>query len=159
MWRAQDKGFVKFNVHNLRDYSKEKRRRVDDTPYGGGAGMIMQVAPISNAVNKILKKNKKKKTRVILLSAKGKIFNQKKAKSLLRYDQIIFICGRYEGIDERVVKALKAEEISVGPYVLTDGEIPAMTVVSTVSRLIPGVINLKSLEEESYLIGDMFTLI
>lgn len=148
MWRAQNKGFAKINVHNLRDYSKNKRKRIDDTPYGGGPGMVMQVEPIYRAVKKIKKKNKK--TRVISLSAKGKIFDQKKAKSLLRYDQIIFICGRYEGVDERVAKYVADEEISVGEYVLTGGELPAMMITDAVIRLIPGVIKKESLKEESF---------
>ncbi|MBI3671530.1 tRNA (guanosine(37)-N1)-methyltransferase TrmD [Candidatus Azambacteria bacterium] len=148
MWRAQDKGFAKINVHNLRDYSKDKRRRVDGTTYGGGAGMVMQVDPIQNAVKTI--KSKDKRTRVILLSAKGKIFNQKKAKSLLRYDQLIFICGRYEGVDERVAKYIADEEISIGEYVLTGGELPAMIIIDSIARLIPGVIKEESLKEESF---------
>jgi len=147
MWRAQDKGFAKFNVHNLRDFSKDKRRRVDDTPYGGGAGMVMTVDPIQNAVKKI---KKKKNSRVILLSAKGKLFNQKKAKQLLKYDQLVFVCGRYEGVDERVAKYIVDEEISVGEYVLTGGELPAMTIIDSVVRLIPGVIKENSLKEESF---------
>ncbi len=152
MWRAQNKGFAEINVHNLRDYSKNKRKKVDDTPYGGGAGMVMQAEPIYNAVKALRQAQSKKikKTRVILLSAKGKIFNQKKAKNLLKYDQIIFICGRYEGVDERVAKYIADEEISIGEYVLTGGELPAMVITDAVVRLIPGVIKKKSLEEESF---------
>ncbi len=152
MWRAQNKGFAEINVHNLRDYSKNKRKKVDDTPYGGGAGMVMQAEPIYNAVKALRQAQSKKikKTRVILLSAKGKIFNQKKARNLLKYDQIIFICGRYEGVDERVAKYIADEEISIGEYVLTGGELPAMVITDAVVRLIPGVIKKKSLEEESF---------
>ncbi len=148
MWRAQDKKIAKINIHNLRDYSKQKRKKVDDTPYGGGAGMVMMVDPIKNSVNKIRKKNKK--SRVILLSAKGKKFDQRKAKSLLKYDQLIFICGRYEGVDERVAKYIADEEISIGDYILTGGELPAMVMIDAVVRLIPGVIKDRSLKEESF---------
>ncbi len=148
MWRAKDKGFIEINIHNLRDYSQDKRRKIDDTPYGGGAGMVMQVEPIYNAVEKI--QSEKKKRRIILLSVKGKIFNQKKARSLLKYDQLIFICGRYEGVDERVAKYIADEEISIGEYVLTGGELPAMIITDAVTRLIPGVIKKESLLEESF---------
>lgn len=150
MWRAQNKGFAEICVHDLRDYSKNKRKRVDDTPYGGGPGMVMQVEPICNAVKTLRQFQDKKKTRVILLSAKGKIFNQKKAESLLKYNQIIFICGRYEGVDERVAKYVADEEISVGEYILTGGELPAMTIMDAVIRLMPGVIKKESLKEESF---------
>lgn len=152
MWRAQNKGFVEMGVYDLREYSEDKRRRVDDTPYGGGAGMVMKVDPIQKAVKKILRhtQDRKRKTRIILLSAKGKKFDQKKAKSLLKYEQLIFICGRYEGVDERVAKHIADEEISVGDYVLTGGELPAMTITDAVVRLIPGVIKERSLEEESF---------
>lgn len=124
--------------------------RVDEKPYGGGAGMVLQAEPILKAFNKIEKKIKGNK-KVVLFSAKGKIFNQKMAYDWAKkYDDIIFITGRYEGIDERVKLALKAEEISIGPYVLTDGDVASMVVISAVSRLISGVINLESLKEESF---------
>ncbi len=148
MLRTQDHGFAKINIHNLRDFSENKHKKVDDTPYGGGAGMIMKVEPIQKAVKKIKIKNKK--IRVILLSAKGKKFNQKKAKSLLKYNQLIFICGRYEGVDERVAKYIADEEISIGEYVLSGGELPAMVIVDAITRLTPGVIKEKSLEDESF---------
>ncbi len=152
LFNAQKKGLVKINIHNIRDYSKGKRKKVDDKPYGGGAGMVLKVEPIQNAVKKIKLKNKK--SRVILLSAKGKIYNQKKAKSFLKYDQIILICGRYEGVDERVAKYIADEELSIGEYVLSGGELPAMVVVDSVSRLVPGVINKESLKEESFSSGN-----
>jgi len=154
--RAQKNKLIKINTHDLRDYTSDKHNSVDDTPYGGGAGMVLMAEPILKAVDKINPPSLKlrrtsRKSKVIVFSAKGKQFNQKMAYDWSKkLDQIIMICGRYEGIDERVVKALKAEEVSVGPYVLTDGEVPAMTVISTVSRLIPDVIKLKSLEEESH---------
>jgi tRNA (guanine37-N1)-methyltransferase len=124
--------------------------RVDLPPYGGGAGMVLQAEPILKAVDKATKKITKK-PKIIIFSAKGKPFNQKMAYEWSKkHKDIVFITGRYEGIDERVKTALKAEEVSIGPYVLTDGDIAAMTVVSSVGRLIPGVIKLDSLKEESY---------
>lgn len=149
--RAKEKKLIEINIHNLRDYTEDKHKTVDDSPYGGGAGMVLMANPILKAVNKITAGKKDKKMKIVVFSAKGKQFNQKTAYDWSRkLDQIIFVCGRYEGIDERVVKILKAEEISIGPYVLTDGEVPAMAVVSAVSRLIPGTIRLESLAEESH---------
>lgn len=125
--------------------------RVDEKPYGGGAGMVLQAEPILKTFSKIEKKLKNKKKKVVIFSAKGKIFNQKMAYDWAhKYDELVFITGRYEGIDERVKLALKAEEISIGPYVLTDGDVAAMVVTSAVARLIPGVIRLESLKEESH---------
>ncbi|MBI4118542.1 MAG: tRNA (guanosine(37)-N1)-methyltransferase TrmD [Parcubacteria group bacterium] len=149
--RAQDKKKIIVKVHNLRDFTHGKHMVADDKPYGGGAGMVMKAEPILRAVESITKKKSKQKTRIILLSAKGKQFTQKRAHALAQdFDRIILIAGRYEGIDERVKTILKAEEISVGPYVLTDGDVGAMIIVSAVARLIPGVITLESLKEESF---------
>ncbi len=149
--RAQKKGLIKIKVHDLRDYAAGWHRRVDDTPYGGGAGMVLMAEPILRAVDRIAGRRSVRKRKIIIFSAKGKQFNQKMAYDWSKkLDQLILICGRYEGIDERVARALAADEVSVGPYVLTDGEIPAMTVISATSRLIPGVINLESLTEESH---------
>lgn len=149
--RAQKSGLIEIKTHNLRDWTNDKHKTVDDSPYGGGAGMVLMAQPILKAVDNITNKKSGKKRKIIVFSAKGKQFNQKQAYDWSKnLNQIILICGRYEGIDERVVKALGAEEISIGPYVLTDGEIPAMALVSAVSRLIPGVIKLESLEEESH---------
>jgi len=154
--RAQKNKLIEVNTHNLRDQTTDNHKTVDDTPYGGGAGMVMMAEPILKAVDKINPPSPRlrrtsRKSKVIVFSAKGKQFNQKMAYDWSKnLDQIIMICGRYEGIDERVVEALDAEEISIGPYVLTDGEIPAMAVISAVSRLVPGVIKLESLEEESH---------
>ena len=145
--RAQNKKIVKFKTWDLRDFTKDKHRTVDDKPYGGGVGMILKVDIIFKAVKKALKKNKK--TRIILMSAKGKTFTQKEAQRLSKYDQLILICGHYEGVDERVAKYIADEEISIGDYVLTGGEVPAMVICDAVTRLIPGVINEQSLEEES----------
>ena len=146
--RAQKKGFIEINAHSLRDYTTDKHKTVDDTPYGGGAGMVLKVEPILKCVNAI-KKNKK--NRIILFSAKGKKYTQKDAKRLSKYDQLIFICGRYEGVDERVAKHIADEEISIGDYVLTGGEIPAMVVADSIARLIPGVLgNNESAKIESH---------
>jgi len=109
--KAQDKGLIKINLHNLRDWATNERKTVDDSPYGGGLGMVLKVEPIFKAAKKIVKKNKK--TRVILFTPRGKMFNQKKAFQLSKYDQLVFICGRYEGIDERVHKYIADEEISI----------------------------------------------
>ena len=152
--RAQKRSLVKINIHNLRDYTNDKHRTIDDSPYGGGPGMVMKVEPIFKAVNKLSRvagsRFAGKKTKVILFSPKGKKFDQKMAKRFSKLDRLIMICGRYEGIDERVAKYIADEEISVGDYVLTGGEIPAMIVVDAVTRLIPGVIALESLKEESF---------
>ena len=157
--RAQKEKLIKINVHNLRDYTEDKHNTVDDTPYGGGAGMVFKVEPIYKALKKIVGKNKLKcfrkknnpKTKIILLSAKGKKFDQAMARRFSKLDNLILICGRYEGVDERVAKYLVDEEISVGDYILTGGEIPAMTVVDSVSRLIKGVVgNKESIKEESF---------
>jgi len=143
--RAQDKKKIKINIHNLRDYTKDKHKSVDDKPYGGGPGMVMMVEPIYKAIKKI----KKGKAKVILFSPKGKTFDQKMANRYSKLDNLIMVCGRYEGVDERVKKFVD-EEVSIGDYVLTGGEIPAMIVVDAVTRLIPGVIAIESLKEESF---------
>ena len=147
--RAREKKLVDIRVHDLRSFTEDKHKKVDDRPFGGGAGMVLMAEPILKAVEKI--KSFEKKTKIIIFSAKGKQFNQKLAYDWSKkYDQIILVSGRYEGIDERVKTALHAEEISIGQYVLTDGDVAAMTVVSAVARLIPGVIKLESLQEESH---------
>lgn len=146
--RARERKLIDIRVHHLRDYAEGKYRQVDDKPYGGGAGMVLMPEPILKAAAKI---KTKKKAEVIVFSAKGKQFNQKIAYDWARkYDQLILVSGRYEGIDERVAGILKAEEISIGPYVLTDGDVASMAVTSAVARLIPGVISLESLHEESH---------
>lgn len=149
--RAIKFGKIKINTINLRDFSIDKHKTVDEKPYGGGAGMVLMAEPLIKAVDYIKKSGKNKKIKTVVFSAKGKQFNQKTAYDWAKkYDQIIFICGRYEGIDERVKNILKADEISIGPYVLTDGDAAAMVVISAISRLIPGVIKLESLKEESH---------
>jgi len=154
--RAQKSKKIKINAINLRDFTKDKHKKVDEKPYGGGAGMVLMAEPIIEALSKFSpdkgrKKEGLKKTHLVVFSAKGRQFNQKIAYDWAKkYDRIILIAGRYEGIDERVKTILKADEISIGPYVLTDGDVAAMVVVSAVSRLVPGVIKLESLEEESH---------
>ncbi|NQV00841.1 MAG: tRNA (guanosine(37)-N1)-methyltransferase TrmD [Parcubacteria group bacterium] len=154
--RAQKRKLIKINIHNLRDYTLDKHKSVDDKPYGGGFGMVLMVEPIYKAVQYIKRKSKVKKNKVILLSAKGKKFNQKMAQRFSKLDQIIIISGRYEGVDERVAKYIADEEISIGDYILTGGELPAMIVVDAVSRLIPGTITKGSLEEESFVKNDKY---
>lgn len=138
--RAQEKRLIKINVHNLRDFTEDRNRKVDDSPYGGGPGMVFKVEPIYKAVKSI---RKKKKARVILFSTRGKLFNQETAQRLAEYEQLILICGRYEGVDERVAKYITDEEISVGDFILSGGEIPAMIVVDAVARFVPGVLGKK----------------
>jgi len=145
--RAQERGLVKIYLHNLRDWTKDKHRTVDDRPFGGGAGMIFKVGPIFEAVKEL---KIPKKSRVILFSPRGKLLNQKRVKSLSRYKQIILLCPRYEGIDERVARHIADETISIGNYVLSGGELPAMVLVDAVSRLVPKVIKERSLKEESF---------
>lgn len=153
--RAQKKKLIKINLHNLRKWTNDNHKTVDDRPYGGGAGMVLKIQPIWEAVSSIkyqvLRKNKKAKIRVILLSAKGKTFTQKDARRLTKYDQIILICGRYEGVDERVAQYIADEEISIGNYILFGGEVPAMVLIESVSRLIPGVVaREESIKNESF---------
>ncbi len=152
--RAIKNKIVTFNFYNPRNYikgNKSNYKPVDSKPYGGGAGMVLQAGPILDTFLKVEKKIKSKKMKVVIFSAKGKLFNQKTAYDWAKkYDEIVFITGRYEGIDERVKIALRAEEISIGSYVLTDGDVAAMVVSSAIIRLIPGVIRLESLKEESY---------
>jgi tRNA (guanine37-N1)-methyltransferase len=139
--RAQENKAVKITIHNFRDYSKDPHHKVDDTPYGGGAGMVLAVQPIMDAVKAFKKKN----TKVILLTPDGIKYNQKLAYDLSHEKHLILICGHYEGFDERI-RSLCDAEISIGDYVLTGGEIPSMILVDTITRLLPGVI-----EEESHL--------
>ncbi|MDP2044096.1 MAG: tRNA (guanosine(37)-N1)-methyltransferase TrmD [Candidatus Omnitrophota bacterium] len=148
--RAQEKGRVRIFVHDLRHYSLDKHRKVDDRPFGGGSGMLMQAQPIFRAVEAI-KKKIKAKARVILLCPQGDRFTQRAAKELSKRKNLILICGHYEGIDERVRQHLADAQISIGDYVLTGGELPAMVLVDSVVRLIPGVLGDKnSLNFESF---------
>jgi len=140
--RAQKSGCIEVFSHNIRDYSEDKHRRVDDTPYGGGKGMLMAAPPIYNCYKSIVDKlcvNVKK--RVIYMSPQGKIFSQKHAMELSKYDNIIILCGHYEGVDQRIIDEIVDEEISIGDYVLTGGEIPACIVVDAIARCVDGVLS------------------
>ena len=147
--RAWEEGLLDLRVHDLRDYSLNKHRKVDDTPFGGGVGMVMNVEPIARVITAI--KKEVPETRTILLSPGGRPFDQEKAWELSRLPSLTLICGRYEGIDERVRLDFVDEEISIGDYVLTGGEIPAMVLVEAISRLVPGVLgDPESVVEESF---------
>lgn len=151
--KAQEKRLVKIKIHNLRDFTSDKHRKVDDKPYGGGPGMVLQVHPIFSALKKLAAvkgKKKNKKSLVIYLSPQGKIFNHATALHLARQKHIILICGHYEGIDERAMKWID-EEISIGDYVLTGGELPAMVLADVIIRLVPGVVKKwESIQNDSF---------
>ncbi len=154
--RAQEAGLVTVRTHDVRDFTVDRHQKVDDTPYGGGAGMVMAVEPFDRALESLGAKRGTAGTRIILLSAKGRPFNQAAARRLSRFEHIVLLCGRYEGVDERVAERLVDEELSIGPFVLTGGELPAMLVVDAVTRLIPGVLgNAASAVTESYTDGEM----
>ena len=147
--RAQEKKIIKIKAHDLRKWTKDKHKTVDDTPYGGGAGMVLKIDPLFKAIKEIAKKENKKR-KIILFSAKGKKWNQQLAQKYSKLDELVLICGRYEGVDERILHFID-KEISIGDYVLTGGEIGAMTVVDSVTRLLPGVLgNKESAEDESH---------
>lgn len=150
--RAQTAGYLTITPHNIRDYAVDKHHTTDDTPYGGGAGMVMKIEPIDKCLDAIaMSKVKSQKSKVVVLSARGRQFTQAKATEYAQLDHLILICGRYEGIDQRVIDHLADEEISIGPYVLSGGELPAMVVIEAIARLIPGVLgNPDSLAEESH---------
>jgi len=150
--RARIKGKVQIYVHDLRDYSSDRHRKIDDRPFGGGSGMVMRPEPIFNAVEKIRSPGHRVTgSQVILLCPQGRKLTQRTAKELSKYKQLILICGHYEGIDERVRESLVDKEISIGDYVLTGGELPAMVLVDAIVRLIPGVLGDKnSLNFESF---------
>ncbi|MBI3627916.1 MAG: tRNA (guanosine(37)-N1)-methyltransferase TrmD [Candidatus Sungbacteria bacterium] len=151
--RAKERGLISVQIHNVRNWAKGTYRQVDDRPYGGGAGMVLMAEPIIRVIEHVRSKDKpaEVRTKIIVLSAKGKPFNQKMAHGWAKkYQRLVLISGRYEGIDERVLKILHAEEISIGPYVLTDGDAAAMVIISAIARLVPGVIRLDSLKEESH---------
>lgn len=147
--RACEAGLLDINVHDLRDYSLNKHRKVDDSPFGGGVGMVMNVEPIARAITAV--KKEVPETRTILLSPGGRPFDQEKAWELSSLPSLTLICGRYEGIDERIRLHYVDEEISIGDYVLTGGELPAMVLVEAISRLLPGVLgDPESVVEESF---------
>ncbi|HAL62836.1 MAG TPA: tRNA (guanosine(37)-N1)-methyltransferase TrmD [Clostridiales bacterium] len=151
--RAQDNGLLELNLVNIRDFSKNKHRKTDDYPFSGGGGMLMTPQPIYDAYMSIAK-DKKNKPHTVYLSPQGKVFSQERAKELAQMDEIVLLCGHYEGVDQRVLDMIVDEEISIGDFVLTGGEIPAMAVIDAVSRMIPGVLaNEKSYGDESHFDG------
>lgn len=137
--RAAEKGVISVKCTDIRDYTKDKHRRVDDSPYGGGYGMVMMCQPVVDCIRAV-KAHCEGTTRVVYMSPQGALFDQKKAEELKQYDNLILLCGHYEGIDERIIELEIDEELSVGNYVLTGGELPAAIVVDCVSRLIDGVL-------------------
>ena len=144
--RAKKRNLIDINLINIRDFSKNKHNKVDDTPYGGGAGMVMKADVVYDAYKSI----QDNKAKVIFMSPQGKKLNQNKVKELSKENHLIILCGHYEGIDQRVVDKIVDEEISIGDYVLTGGEIPAMVLIDTVSRYKENVISKNSIEEESF---------
>ena len=146
--RAQTSGAIEVECHNIRDYTTDKHRKTDDTPFGGGMGMVMTCQPIFDCFEAVKKKlPEDSRSRVIYMSPKGRVFNHDIARELSEYDSLVFLCGHYEGVDQRVIDSIVDEEISIGDYVLTGGEIPACIVIDAVSRLIDGVLSC----EECYL--------
>ena len=144
--KAEEKKLIDINLINIRDFSKNKHKKVDDTPYGGGAGMVMQADVVYDAYKSIKDENAK----VIYLTPQGKVLNQKKVEELSKQEHLILLCGHYEGIDQRVIDKIVDEEISIGNYVLTGGEIPAMVLIDSVSRYVDGVLSEGSISEESF---------
>lgn len=144
--RGKEKGLIDINLINIRDFSKDKHKKVDDTPYGGGAGMIMNPTVVYDAYKSIKDEN----TKVIYMSPQGKTLNQHIVQNLAKEESITLLCGHYEGIDQRVIDEIVDEEISIGDYVLTGGELPAMVLIDSVSRYIEGVLKEGSIEEESF---------
>ncbi len=144
--RAKEKGLIEINLINIRDFSKNKHKKVDDTPYGGGAGMVMMPDVVYDAYSSV----KDDKAKVIYLSPQGKVLNQDKVKELSKENHLILLCGHYEGIDQRVLDEIVDEEISIGDYVLTGGELPAMVLIDSVSRYVQGVLSEDSTNEESF---------
>lgn len=144
--RAGEKGKLDIKVVDIREFSKDKHKKCDDTPFGGGAGMLMTAQPIFDAIKSVMTENSK----LVYLSPKGEVFRQQKAIELSKEKHIIFLCGHYEGIDERILEIFKPLEISIGDYVLTGGELPAMVVVDAIARNVEGVLSSDSLSEESH---------
>ncbi len=145
--RAKNAGKIEINVHDIRNYSLDKHKRCDDYPFGGGAGMVMTPQPIASAIEAV---DSEHKARRIYMSPKGKTLNQSMVSTLISYEHIVLLCGHYEGIDERIIELYIDEEMSIGDYVLTGGELPAMVVTDCLARYVDGVINSESLSEESF---------
>lgn len=155
--RAMEKGCLQIEAINIRDYTSNKHKKVDDYPYGGGAGMLMQAQPVYDSFLAVMEHiaDKKKKPRVIYVTPQGTTFNQSHAREFAKEEDLIFLCGHYEGIDERVLEEIVTDYISIGDYVLTGGELPAMVMIDTISRLVPGVLsNQESAQTESFT-GDL----
>lgn len=156
--RARQRGLIEVRVHNIRDYTHDKHHTTDDTPYGGGGGMVMKPEPIFEAVESVLglasPPTQPMPVPVILLTPQGRVFTQRVAEELSRHERIVLLCGRYEGVDERVREHLVTDEISIGDYVLTGGELPAMILIDAVARLIPGVLgDPTGAEDDSHSMG------
>ncbi len=157
--RAMEAGFLSIRIHNIRDWATDRHHTTDDYPYGGGAGMVMKPQPIFAAVQAVLALDASSSAEdnpsppVVLLTPQGRLFTQAVARELARYPRLVLICGHYEGVDERVREHLATDEISIGDYVLTGGELPAMVVVDAVARLLPGVLDAASTHEESHAAG------
>lgn len=148
--RAVDKGAISIEAINIRDYTKEKHGHVDDAPYGGGAGMVMQAAPVCDCYEALCERIGSR-PRVLYMTPQGRVFNQKIAEELATEENLVFLCGHYEGIDERALELIVTDNLSIGDYVLTGGELPAMVMIDCISRLVPGVLNNDlSAEEESF---------
>ena len=145
--RAQKDGKIEINIVNLRDYTEDKHLKCDDYPFGGGAGMVMMPQPIGSAIDSL---DPEHKARRIYMSPKGEVFRQQKVFELLEYEHLILLCGHYEGVDQRAIDLFIDEEISIGDYVLTGGELPAMVITDCVSRYVDGVISASSLVDESF---------
>jgi len=153
--RGQEKGLIEVRLHDLRQHAHDRHRQVDDTPYGGGGGMVLMPGPVFEGVESIQDLHPAMRSRVLLLSPQGRPFNQERAGELARdFDRLILICGRYEGVDERVREFLADEEVSIGDYVLTGGELPAMVVIDAVSRQVPGVLGSPHSAEDDSFTGD-----
>ena len=144
--RAVDKKILEINIVDIREFSKDKHKKCDDYPFGGGAGMLMSVQPIYDAIKSV----QSEKSKLIFPSPQGKIFTQNTAKELSGEEHLVFICGHYEGVDERLFQLFDIEEISLGDFILTGGELPSMVMVDAISRLVDGVISRESLENESF---------
>ena len=151
--RARENGLVEISCTNIRDYTKDKHKRVDDAPYGGGMGMLMQTQPIFDCYTDICERAGRK-VHLIYMSPQGKVLNQEKVKELSKYDNIAILCGHYEGVDERLIEEIVDEEISIGDYVLTGGELPALILADSISRMLPGVLsNDEAFTKESHYEG------
>ncbi len=144
--RAEESGKLEINLVNIRDFSKDKHKKCDDYPFGGGAGMLMTVQPLFDAINSVYKENAK----IIFPSPVGQTFSAKKAEQLSIAEHLIFVCGHYEGVDERIFELFDIEQISIGDYVLTGGELPSMVIIDSLARFVDGVISKESLESESF---------